>query len=190
MKELFIDIYTERYYQWFDNYSPKIKNGPYGQYYTIKINNKDKRKVNRLLKKYHLKSRIYDTCWERSNDYRTSFFKYYNLPFRCRYCRRWLNKDYMEIDHIVPINKVKKGRYARFLLKIRGINNVNDIKNLAPSCKKCNKKKADKLGIWYLEGLFGEYKIFWIIYYLIIIMFIIGTIYIIRSNFLNFDFLK
>ena len=190
MKELFLDVYTEKYYPWFDDYSPKIKNGPYGKYYVLKIDSKNKRKVNRLLKKNHLKSRIYEIRWERSNNYRTNFFKYNNPPYKCRYCRKWLNKKNMEVDHIVPINKVKKGNYARLLLKIHGMNNVNDAKNLAPSCKKCNKRKSDKLGLWYLKGLYGNYKLFWFFYYLFIMMFVISIIYILYSNFLNFNFIK
>ena len=76
----------------------------------------------------------------------------------CRYCGRRLSRKYLQVDHIVPVSRTKKGGISRFLLEIRGIRNVNDIRNLAPSCGKCNRKKADHLGIWYIRGMLGKYR--------------------------------
>jgi hypothetical protein len=80
----------------------------------------------------------------------------------------------MVIDHIVPIAQVKKNTNARMLLYLQGISEVNDVRNLAPSCKKCNNKKDQKLGIWFIRGIFGKYKIYWIILNIIkILLFVI-----------------
>jgi hypothetical protein len=76
-----------------------------------------------------------------------------------------LTKKKMVIDHIVPIAAVKKSASARRLLTLHGIQNVNDPKNLAPSCVPCNSRKRDHLGLWYIRGVLGKYKIFWAAYY-------------------------
>lgn len=182
MKELCIDVYTNQYNDWFDDYEPKLKNGKYGNYYTLKIRKNSLGYIKKQARKKHLKIRVYEACWERSNNYRDNFYKHNKGPYRCRYCRKRLSPKYMQIDHIVPVGQVKKSSYARMLLKIRGIRNVNNYRNLAPSCSKCNRKKSDKLGMWYIKGMFGKYKLFWFIHYTVRVTAFMGVIYLIYTS--------
>lgn len=168
-----IDIYTDNNYSFFDDYDISIKSHPdYGDYLQARVDITEKKRLLKQLSKRKIRYRCYEDRWERSSDYRKEFFKAYKPPYRCRYCNKYLKKEYMVIDHIVPVAKVKKSTNARMLLYIRNISDVNDVRNLAPSCKRCNDKKGMKLGIWWFKGIFGKYKAYWVLRNIFYILFL------------------
>lgn len=169
---LCVDVYTKEKY-WMKDYGCKVKTNRYGEYCTLRINNKEKRKVLRRLRKKNIRYHIYDSCWERSGNYRSVFLSRTKGPYRCRYCNRRLKTEHMEIDHIIPVAKVKKSFWARRLLKMQGVSNVNDIRNLAPSCTRCNARKKDRMGIWFLRGMLGKYNAYWSALFVIKVVLII-----------------
>lgn len=132
-------------------------------YYHIKINETEKKKLLRRLYRSGIKYSCVPEQWERSTDYRQKFFKENNPPYRCRYCNRILKKDYLVVDHIIPVHAAKTSQRARRILKLRGINSVNDPGNLTASCKRCNEKKGSKMGIWLIRAYLGRYKLYWIL---------------------------
>ena len=154
-----------------------------GNYWTIET--LDKKQVDKKLRKLRVRREWFQSEWVRSGNYRKDFFAANKGPYRCRYCNRLLKKDYMEIDHLIPIDKAKvKGHYRRVLEK-KGIRNVNDIRNLVPACQRCNRLKGSKTGIWYIKGILGQYPTYWKIrrFILIIleIVFVIGCIYLYKQ---------
>lgn len=162
MSEMYyVDVYAKKYYKWMDKFEFKIKKGPYGDYYTIKVNSTDKNKIIKYARRNNIKYRTYEEKWERSSDYRKEFFKNNMGPYKCRYCNKRLKAEYMVVDHLIPIAKLKTSMHARNLLYIQGISSVNDIRNLAPSCNKCNQKKGDKIGLWFVKGMLGKYEWYW-----------------------------
>ena len=50
---------------------------------------------------------------------------------------------------------------AQRLLKSNGCDNVNDVKNLVASCSRCNRKKSNLMGLWYIRGKLGACKWYW-----------------------------
>lgn len=99
-----------------------------------------------------IRTRAYESRWARSSDYRSLFLSENEPPYRCIYCGRYIGSDEMQVDHIVPVAAVKKSAFARWLLERKDIHSVNDIRNLAPSCRRCNMKKGTKLGLWYIRA--------------------------------------
>lgn len=98
--------------------------------------------------------------YERSTTYRNVYFKHnkgiFHKWYLCAYCRRtFLQKDIVEVDHIVAVNVVKHSMLFRFLFGILG-KDVNDTMNLVGACRRCNRKKSDKGGKWILRGSTGS----------------------------------
>lgn len=109
---------------------------------------------------------------ERSANYRCNFFKVNKglrgrrKHYHCSYCGKIKKKDDITVDHLIPVNKVLKGRHKRFwkmVLRFNGINDINDTRNLVPACRKCNSRKGTNTGIWILRGLVGRHFGFWCI---------------------------
>lgn len=163
--EICIDLFTDMKESWMFGYDVKQVSGPNGIYYTATVTPDQKKNLLKEAAKHRVRYRYYEKCWSRSNTYRNDFFQYYSPPYRCRYCNRKLSKKIV-VDHLIPVAKAKKSAYARFLLKIQGIQNVNDPRNLVPSCARCNLRKSDKMGLWVLRGFLGKYKIYWVCYYM------------------------
>lgn len=182
-RKVCVDIFTEKHKFWMHKYEFKKIRGIRSDYYSIKTDKKTADKIVKKCKSKRLKCRQYEVRWSRSSNYRSQFFKYYKPPYKCRYCRRSLSEDKMVIDHIVSIDKVKKNINARMLLYMQGIDNVNDVRNLAPSCHKCNDKKGEHSGKWVVRGILGKYKWYWIARRIIQILLILGLI----SLYLNGD---
>lgn len=80
---------------------------------------------------------------------------------------------------MVPVAKAKVSRLVQIGLRLQGIRNVNDVRNLVPSCHRCNSKKRDKTGLWYLRGVLGGFRIYWIIRGLLRFAFLVGLVYLI-----------
>ncbi len=171
-----MNLYTLNYYSWLEDYTYVVKQGKYGNYYQVVFNSEQRKLLLKRVKQCKIKYKIYDKKWERSSNYRKEFFSKNIGPYRCRYCNKLLKKEYVVIDHIFPISKAKYKVDTRIWLYARNISNVNDLRNLAPSCIKCNNKKGDKLGIWYIRGILGKYKWYWKI---INIIKIVSTIFLI-----------
>ena len=123
----------------------------------------------------------FDEYHDRNNYYRSDFFKYYKPQIKgkyiCAYCGKLLSPEEVSVDHIIPIKKAKRNRFARTLMKIIKINDINDCRNLTASCMSCNAKKGSKLGLWTIRGYLGRYKSFWLIIYSYALFIIILMLY-------------
>lgn len=155
--ELCFDLFTNRYLKWMQPYHPKRIDNRGNPYYTIVVPYADRRKIIWKARLRGIRFRYYEKRWSRSTNYREAFFQNNRPPYFCRYCNRPLTANTMVIDHIVPVAKAKTSPYARMILSWQGIDDVNDVRNLAPSCRQCNSKKSDKMGLWCLEGWLGKY---------------------------------
>ncbi len=82
----------------------------------------------------------------------------------------------MQVDHIVPVHAVQTSPKARFYLQMLGCSTVNDIKNLAPSCPRCNKRKGSKMGVWVWKGIMGRHMLYWVFVYIFRILFLAGML--------------
>ena len=125
--------------------------------------------------------------YERSTDYRRQFLKHNKGIFGggnffCSYCGRLLTPKRMTVDHLIPINKVKRRGLARFFMKIRGIKNINDVNNLIPSCSHCNSRKSDKIGLWIIKGDIGKHNWYWIVKRSVVLAIAVILIYTYRAN--------
>ena len=120
---------------------------------------------------------------ERSDDYRKKFFEsnkgiLSSGIYHCSYCGKILTKKNVSVDHLIPVHRVKRFSLARLIMLYNGINDVNDIRNLVPSCKRCNSKKGSKMGLWLYRGNIGKHFIFWgIIWTVVLSLFIVGIIH-------------
>ena len=122
--------------------------------------------------------------YKRGTNYRKTFFKYkkglfgLNL-YHCAYCGKFLTQKRLTVDHLIPVNKVKYRGIGRIIMKLSGVKNINDINNLVASCKHCNSKKSDKMGFWLIRGYVGQYFVFWLIIWIVLLACII---YILKNN--------
>ena len=108
-----------------------------------------------------------DARYERSSNYRGEFFRHYhswNHRYRCVYCGKRV-KD-VTVDHIIPVKAARDRALARFYLFLTGIRDVNHYRNLVPCCEKCNRKKADKIGLYPLRAMFGRSELYWTVNHL------------------------
>lgn len=125
--------------------------------------------------------------YQRSTDYRRQFLRHNKGIFGggnffCSYCGKLLTPQRMTVDHLIPVNKVKRKGFARLIMKIRGINNINDVNNLIPSCSNCNSRKSDKMGLWIIKGDIGKHPWYWIFKRSLILAIAIILIYTYRDN--------
>lgn len=176
-EQLCIDLYTDQMQDWMKDYGFQKKEGRNIIFYTASGDPDKIKAIRDSAGRQHIRYCCYGTQWARSNNYRKVFFAYYKPPYRCRYCNRKLQIQELAVDHIMPIGRVKRSRKARWMLMIRGIRNVNDPRNLAPSCPACNRRKSDKAGFWYVRGVLGKYKIYWITVYSLLFLAVIFAAY-------------
>lgn len=133
----------------------------------IIIKNLDKnciKQIRRYCNKRNLRFNLININYERGSAYRRTFFntnKGVHNHYFCAYCGRYIPKDEITVDHIIPIYSVKYSSWKQKILKLCGINNINCEKNLTPSCFNCNRKKGTKGGLWILRGLTGKNQYFW-----------------------------
>jgi len=154
-----VEVFVESCPSWLNRYDPISKLGKYGVYYTVTGSYKLCAEVRRACEARRVRCRMFDMCWERSDDYRQKFLNQFpptKTEFRCAYCGKYLTRKTLVVDHLVPVNQVKKSQKARKLLLRDGITNVNDLRNLVASCETCNKIKSDQLGSWYTRGKLGR----------------------------------
>lgn len=169
-----VDLYAERgrsvreqtlqdFSEIFPSCQISFKNGTSGPYWQAAVSDDKRKDVQSFLKARHIRYRWYESCWARSSNYREQFFGQYKGELRCRYCNRKLSKKTTEVDHLVPVARVKRNGYSRWLLKRKRIKNINDIRNLVPSCRRCNRRKGTRMGLWYWRGILGKYKAYWVV---------------------------
>ena len=108
--------------------------------------------------------------FERSDDYRKNFLRYNQGIFRsgnyhCSYCGKILTRKKLRVDHLIPIHKVKKFGVGRIFMFFDGISDINDVKNLVPSCERCNSKKGAKMGFWLIRGNIGKHFGIWLFWW-------------------------
>lgn len=100
--------------------------------------------------------------YARSNRYREDFFANSNkMYYRCAYCGKEINRKTMVIDHIFPVQKMMDSAKTRSNARMFGIYETNELRNLAPSCFDCNKRKDTKTGLWVIRGLIGKHENIW-----------------------------
>lgn len=145
-----------------------------GHYWTVKT--EERRPLEQKIKRLRVKQVWVEIQWTRAYNARTIFFQNNKPPYRCRYCNRRLKKEYLQVDHLVPVQKAEHSYFARLLLRIQGIKNVNDPRNLVAACGSCNQAKRDKLGFWFIKGMLGKYKFYWIFRKIILVLIAIFTI--------------
>lgn len=146
----------------------------------------EKRLLKKIKKKFTLKPgiacEITDEDFARNSSYRQFYFKnevpYWGNRYRCIYCGRFLKKEDVTIDHIIPIYKAEHCISARMLMKILGLKTVNDYGNLGAACEKCNKKKGSKMGLWAIRGMLGKNKWFWRVRFTTYVIIVAAGLYI------------
>ena len=105
-----------------------------------------------------------DDSMERSAGYRGRFFRerkgvFGSGLYLCAYCGKPMRSAKTAVDHIIPVHKAGSSAFYERLLRLRGIKNVNDVRNLAPSCRKCNLQKGSSGGLWVIRGWLGRHWI-------------------------------
>ena len=103
----------------------------------------------------------------RSTDYRKAFFGAFepNLGkdrYLCVYCGLPVRKEKITVDHLIAVKRAQRSRVYLGLLRRWGCESVNDVRNLVPSCRRCNSRKGTKAGSWVVRGLLGRKKAFWV----------------------------
>lgn len=170
----FQKIYFHRNY--LRNQGLNLVKRKYGKsYYTKKVSDTQKQELITYCKKHFLKYTVISEEYIRSSNYRQNFMKTQNKKYIiCAYCGFPKPTKSITVDHIIPVDKVKKNQKgARLLMKIFKIENVNSMKNLAPACSFCNRQKSAKMGMWIIRGYLGKNKPLWIIRWIIRIALII-----------------
>lgn len=103
----------------------------------------------------------------RGNSYRTDYFRTHKPTvsgrYHCAYCGRFLSKDALAVDHLIPVQKAKSSGFWQWVLRATRIQNVNSPKNLVGACQRCNSKKGAKASFWVLRGFLGQFFLFWLL---------------------------
>ena len=185
MDNYILDVFSTSIPTFLKKYNLNKKQNQIGNYYSVSGTKHELKKIEKRLNRRNIKTRLYEKKWARSSNYRQIFLKNNNPPYKCRYCGKRLKKELLEVDHIVPVSKAKNNPKVRRLLKRRGIQDINDIRNLVASCHKCNKAKGDKLGIWYLKGVYGFKGRFILLLRFLIVFLIITILYFVANISLN-----
>lgn len=75
----------------------------------------------------------------------------------CPYCGKLMwDKKRIEVDHIHSIHRVQNNR--RLTEKFMALpDGVNSLCNLTHACRRCNRRKGSKGGIWVFLGRYGTF---------------------------------
>ena len=129
MSEYKIEIYS-RNKNVFDDlmeYDPCLNTNR--QFIIIKNLDKNKiKKIKRYCNKKKLRYNLINSSFERGSAYRRTFFnsnKSVHNHYFCAYCGRYIPKEKITVDHIIPIYSVKYSPFKQKILKMFGINNIN-----------------------------------------------------------------
>ena len=104
----------------------------------------------------------------RSSDYRRVFFEACapnagKCRYFCAYCGFPVRKERITVDHLIAVKRAQRSRFYLNLLRKWDCESVNDVRNLVPSCRRCNSRKGTKAGVWVLLGELGRHSLFWIV---------------------------
>lgn len=192
-----VRIYNGRHKTW--TYRKQLKRMGFvfeSNYYTKDCTSSESTKIKRFCAHHKLEYVPINKNYSRSTTYRQEFFrkkrglmdgKYY----WCAYCGRIKKRANITVDHLIPVNKVLRGKHRsiwRTYLSLHGIKNVNQVENLVPACKRCNSKKGTKTGIWVVRGRVGNHFFFWLIYKPIRLGVIIFFLYFIQKYLFQYSF--
>lgn len=165
MKDYIITIYSQSYnlYKDLKRYEPKLNK----EKHCIVIKDLDTNTVKKI-KSYctskGVRYNISNNNYERGSSYRRTFFNTYepiNNHYFCAYCGKYIPKEEITVDHIIPVAYAKNNIAKQKILTKLGIKNINDAKNLTPSCRSCNSRKGTKTVGWVYRGKLGRNKYFW-----------------------------
>lgn len=172
----YVDIHATKYSnnKWMRKIDATKQQSNKTIFWKAKIPESQKKKTQKILKKSHVRAVWYKKEWGRASNYRNIFLRSSKGPYRCRYCNKLLKSSKMQVDHIVPIDKMKKSTCTRKIMKLFGITNVNDPKNLASACSKCNARKGNNGGIWIVRGYLGQFRLYWIFLRIVQLIIILG----------------
>ena len=148
--------------------------------YTYRGSYKDCVRMQKKLARKGISGTVYRKEYNRSYNYRTKFFEHTGNKrvYRCVYCGRKILKKDTTVDHVIPVERAKKYRFARWLLTEKGCAGVNDVRNLVASCHNCNRKKGSSLNVIYLiRAKYGSHLSYWILVWGIRILLILGIGY-------------
>lgn len=157
----YLNIYTDCPKSWLLKYDLKEKYYKDSLYYQLKGEYKELESIRKRLIRCKIRHKMFEERYQKSNDYRKIFLENTSGPYRCRYCNRPLKTEYMQVDHIIPASKVKSNAYLQMWLFLNKCESVNDLKNLVPSCFKCNQAKGRKIGLWPLRAYLGQFESYW-----------------------------
>ena len=100
----------------------------------------------------------------RDTDYRSDFFRknpgLKGSIWFCAYCGKPLvGQRSVQVDHVLPPSRVAKKKYKKGAL-VKNTSALaralNGTMNLVASCKKCNMRKSDKVGVVSVRGMVGK----------------------------------
>lgn len=160
------------------------------QFIIVKNLNKNEiKQIKKYCNKRNLHFNLINSNYERGSAYRRTFFSansgIHNHYF-CAYCGRYIPKNKITVDHIIPIYSVKYSTVKQKILKLFGIDNINCEKNLTPACFHCNRQKGTKGGVWIIRGFVGKNQYFWFIRHGVMFALLNVGIYYVYSNVLTF----
>lgn len=120
------------------------------------------KRVVRFCRRRLLPYHVSDDRMERKSGYRNRFLRETRgilgtRLYLCAYCGKPLGASRLSVDHIIPVKQASSSRFYRRLLTWRRIRTVNDVRNLAPSCVRCNLRKSARGGWWVIRGIFGRH---------------------------------
>ena len=156
------------------------------QFIIVKNLNKDEiKQIKKYCNKRNLHFNLINSNYERGSAYRRTFFsanKGIHEHYFCAYCGRYIPKNKITVDHVIPIYSVKYSPTKQKILKLFGIDNINCEKNLTPACFRCNRQKGTRGGFWIIRGFVGKNQYFWFVRHGVIFTLINILIYYIYSN--------
>ncbi len=157
----YLNIYIQEPKKWLLKYDLKEKTYKDTTYFQLKGDYNELNSVKKRLISNKIRFKMFEERYQKSYDYRKDFLENNPGPYRCRYCNRWLKTEYMQVDHIIPASKAQKDSNLQIWLWLNKCESVNDLKNLVPSCNKCNQQKGRKIGLWPLRAYLGQFKAYW-----------------------------
>lgn len=159
----YLNIYTDSPKSWLLKYDLKEKHYKDSLYYQLKGEYSELNSVRNRLIRCKIRHKMFEERYQKSNDYRKIFLENTKGPYRCRYCNKFLKTEYMQVDHIISASAVQKNSNLQMWLWLNKCDGVNDLKNLVPSCSRCNHLKGKKVGLWPLRAYLGQFEKYWII---------------------------
>ncbi|MBR0145581.1 MAG: hypothetical protein IJM25_02845 [Eubacterium sp.] len=138
--------------------------------YSGQVTKRNFRKLKRYSEKNGLTLRLTNALGRRRADYRRRFFSGHKPDignrYICVYCGKWMKREKVTVDHLYPVGCASRDVRLQKKLERQGIRNINDRRNLVASCKSCNARKANQMGLWILRGKLGRHPGFWFLLYM------------------------